>query len=472
MLELAAAHPERIRRAVLLDPAIDILPHVAVFVAEHERAGRSTARPRTTPTGRRRLATPRELVLEDATQHFDGCRTDALRRRTCQPAVVSIYGELASASPPPETLRAPDAADPRTGLRARPRGAPRGLRRSRRDARRPRHAHGDLGRVRRGRRRRRAFFPRESGRRALTRRARPRACRSRSRGRAPGSPRRRRASRRAADSATISIARCASRYDSPPRTGVPTPGACSGIDDVHVEAHVQKPAAACVRAAPRACTARCPRRSTSLIVNTFASSSLQELALALVERAHADERELARPRPPAASSRRSANARRPARAPQRAPSRARFRSASVSGVLRSPCASIQMTPPGPCAAAIPTSEPSATEWSPPSTSGSLRLAAAPRATSFATRSQSSRICGRKRARSVADRESTPQPAPRRCRDRSSRRRASSRDAPRSSAYANRGRPHVDAAPPGAEIERGADQSDAAAQPVARSRRQG
>src|SRR5438067_5170952 len=37
VLELAARHPERIRRAVLLDPAIQILPHVAEFVAEAER---------------------------------------------------------------------------------------------------------------------------------------------------------------------------------------------------------------------------------------------------------------------------------------------------------------------------------------------------------------------------------------------------------------------------------------------------
>ncbi|MBV8480369.1 MAG: alpha/beta fold hydrolase, partial [Actinobacteria bacterium] len=36
VLELAARHPERIRRAVLLDPAIDILPHVAEFMAEVE----------------------------------------------------------------------------------------------------------------------------------------------------------------------------------------------------------------------------------------------------------------------------------------------------------------------------------------------------------------------------------------------------------------------------------------------------
>jgi hypothetical protein len=43
----------------------------------------------------------------------------------------------------------------------------------------------------------------------------------------------------------------------------------------------------------------------------------------------------------------------------------------VSGVFMSVCASNQITPPGPpCAAARPPSEPTAIEWSPPRTSGS------------------------------------------------------------------------------------------------------
>src|SRR4029077_11565971 len=37
ILELAARHPERVGRAVLLDPAIQILPHVALTVANAER---------------------------------------------------------------------------------------------------------------------------------------------------------------------------------------------------------------------------------------------------------------------------------------------------------------------------------------------------------------------------------------------------------------------------------------------------
>jgi lipase len=108
VLELAARHPERVRRAVLLDPAIQVLPHVALFSAEAERADPVYAS-RDEYAERRAdgPATRRELVLLDADQHCDLLPDGTLRRRTCQAAVVSIYGELASEPPPPATLRAP-----------------------------------------------------------------------------------------------------------------------------------------------------------------------------------------------------------------------------------------------------------------------------------------------------------------------------------------------------------------------------
>ena len=46
-------------------------------------------------------------MLEDAATHCEVLPDGRLRRRTSQAAVVSIYGELASDPPPPETLRAP-----------------------------------------------------------------------------------------------------------------------------------------------------------------------------------------------------------------------------------------------------------------------------------------------------------------------------------------------------------------------------
>jgi len=106
VLELAATHPGRIRRAVLLDPAIHVLPHVAQAVAELERAEPVYASPEDY-ADRREDSPPRELVLADALLHCEQLTDGRLRRRTCQPAVIAIYSELASEPPPPETLRAP-----------------------------------------------------------------------------------------------------------------------------------------------------------------------------------------------------------------------------------------------------------------------------------------------------------------------------------------------------------------------------
>jgi len=106
VLELAARHPERVRRAVLLDPAIQILPHVAEFVADAERAPAVYASAEDY-ADRREDSPPRELVLEDALLSCDVLPDGRLERRTHQPAIVSIYLELASEPPPPETLTMP-----------------------------------------------------------------------------------------------------------------------------------------------------------------------------------------------------------------------------------------------------------------------------------------------------------------------------------------------------------------------------
>jgi lipase len=106
VLELAARHPERVRRAVLLDPAIQLLPHVAEFVAEAE-AGEPLYASAEEYADRREDSPPRELVLEDALLACERLPDGSLRRRTHQPAVQSIYRELASAPPRPETLRVP-----------------------------------------------------------------------------------------------------------------------------------------------------------------------------------------------------------------------------------------------------------------------------------------------------------------------------------------------------------------------------
>ena len=108
VLELAVLDPQRIERAVLLDPAIQILPHVAFDFAERERADHSYASPDEAIVQRLdgTTQTPRSFVEEDAEEHLVKHADGRFRYRYCQSAVVSMYGELCTPPPPPETLRA------------------------------------------------------------------------------------------------------------------------------------------------------------------------------------------------------------------------------------------------------------------------------------------------------------------------------------------------------------------------------
>jgi lipase len=109
ILELSALEPRRIERVVLLDPAIDLLPHVGFDMAENHRRDRVyasvdeavQARLDGSPT------TPREFVDEEAREHLVRGRNDTFRWRYCQSAVIAAYSELCTPAPPPETLRAP-----------------------------------------------------------------------------------------------------------------------------------------------------------------------------------------------------------------------------------------------------------------------------------------------------------------------------------------------------------------------------
>lgn len=107
VLELAAAHPDRIRRAVLLDPAIQPLPGPSRHLAEVELAGGRYASVEDYVDQRLAVSelTPRAEVERDVAEHFEQLPDGGIRRRTSQPAAVSIYGELVAPPPPPETLR-------------------------------------------------------------------------------------------------------------------------------------------------------------------------------------------------------------------------------------------------------------------------------------------------------------------------------------------------------------------------------
>ena len=108
VLELAAAHPQLVQRAALLDPAIQLLPEVALAVADFERREPVFGSVEEYVEERQLLypGSPRTAIEHEAEQHLEQQRDGSFRRRTCQAAAVSIYGELATAPPPPSTLAA------------------------------------------------------------------------------------------------------------------------------------------------------------------------------------------------------------------------------------------------------------------------------------------------------------------------------------------------------------------------------
>ena len=109
VLELAALDADRIDRAVLLDPAIQLLPHVGFDFAERERVDRAYDSPEE-PIDERLatgVPTPRGYLEEENREHLVRHPDGKFRFRYCQAAVVSMYGELCTPAPAPETLRMP-----------------------------------------------------------------------------------------------------------------------------------------------------------------------------------------------------------------------------------------------------------------------------------------------------------------------------------------------------------------------------
>jgi lipase len=107
--EISALAPARVDRAILLDPALQILPHVGRDFAERERADHSFASPAEAIEAR--LAggapTPLPFLEEEMQEHLVLGPDGRYRYRYCQSTVVSLYGELVTPPPPPETLQAP-----------------------------------------------------------------------------------------------------------------------------------------------------------------------------------------------------------------------------------------------------------------------------------------------------------------------------------------------------------------------------
>jgi lipase len=110
VLELAAREPERVERAVLLDPAIWVPPPVALDGAEAERPDRSFATAEEALERRvvtsTLLHTPHDVLEEEMREHLRLCDDGRYRYRYCQSAVVAAYAEMAHAPPPFDRVRA------------------------------------------------------------------------------------------------------------------------------------------------------------------------------------------------------------------------------------------------------------------------------------------------------------------------------------------------------------------------------
>jgi lipase len=109
ILELADLDPDRIERAALLDPAIELLPHVGYDFAERELPDDAFASPQEAIEQRLSFGNPTPVAFleEDVREHLVRGRDGLLRYRYCRSAVVTGYGELCTPPPPPETLRVP-----------------------------------------------------------------------------------------------------------------------------------------------------------------------------------------------------------------------------------------------------------------------------------------------------------------------------------------------------------------------------
>jgi lipase len=106
VLELAAREPDRIRCAVLLDPAIQILPHVGYDFAQEAAKDHSFTSVDEAIEARLTSSTltPREFLEEEAHEHLAPSSDGQLRWQCSRAAVATVYSELCREPPPPTVL--------------------------------------------------------------------------------------------------------------------------------------------------------------------------------------------------------------------------------------------------------------------------------------------------------------------------------------------------------------------------------
>jgi lipase len=108
VLQLAAQEPNRVRRLVLLDPAVWVPPPRALELAEEHRRDESFASVEEAVDARLADAqrTPRALLEEELPEHLVTGADGRVRFRYSRAAVVAAYGEMAKRAPL-EYVRAP-----------------------------------------------------------------------------------------------------------------------------------------------------------------------------------------------------------------------------------------------------------------------------------------------------------------------------------------------------------------------------
>jgi lipase len=108
-LELAAIHPDRVGRLVLLDPAVWVPPPVALERAESHRIDESFTDLDEAIEARLAIGTPltqRDFLVEELPEHLEPGPDGRLRYRYSRSAVIAAYGEMAK-SPSLEAVHAP-----------------------------------------------------------------------------------------------------------------------------------------------------------------------------------------------------------------------------------------------------------------------------------------------------------------------------------------------------------------------------
>jgi lipase len=105
VLELAARRPELLVCAVLLDPAIQILPHVGFDFAQEAAKDHAFSSPDDAIEARLSSgsSTPRAALEEEAREHLAPSPDGRLRWRYARAAVATMYSELCR-KPPPATV--------------------------------------------------------------------------------------------------------------------------------------------------------------------------------------------------------------------------------------------------------------------------------------------------------------------------------------------------------------------------------